>query len=91
MNAWTRWSALLINHVANGLAVVFIASILCVSVGSAQIPNQKPGVGRVIGGINGITYEGERPYLTGWACQQGQTSAIQVHVFADDSAKESSK
>lgn len=47
--------------------------------------------GRIVGKIDGIRYEGEQPFITGWACQQGVNTSILVHFFADHAANATPK
>jgi hypothetical protein len=47
---------------------------------------QNPGVGRVVGHIDGIRFEREQFQIRGWACQQGIKDSIDVHIYADRSA-----
>jgi hypothetical protein len=42
-----------------------------------------PVPGPILGRIDGISHDGEQSFLSGWACQQGQTKSISLHVFAD--------
>jgi len=43
-----------------------------------------PGLGHIVGKIDGISQDGDQYFVSGWACQQGETASIAVHVFADD-------
>jgi len=49
------------------------------------------GVGHIIGNIDGISYDGEQTYISGWACQQGQSASITVQVFTDGSTGDPDK
>jgi hypothetical protein len=49
------------------------------------------GVGHIIGNIDGISHDGEQTYISGWACQQGQSASIMVQVFTDDSTGDPGK
>jgi len=42
-------------------------------------------VGRIVGHIDTIRFEGEHCYIRGWAGQQGIKDSIKVHVYADHS------
>jgi hypothetical protein len=48
----------------------------------SQTPASKPSVGRIIGNIDGISHDGEQFFIAGWACQQGRSESIQLHIFA---------
>jgi hypothetical protein len=41
------------------------------------------GAGAIVGKIDGISRDGDQTFLSGWACQQGQSRSIAIHVFAD--------
>src|SRR5258708_38457358 len=62
-------------------------SLVCLSVASSKIPAKRPGtqatVGHVIGNIDGIGYDGDQAYVSGWACQQGQKKSVAVGIFVD--------
>jgi hypothetical protein len=64
------------------LIAAFVVSLLCVSTALSQTPASKPSVGRVIGTIDGISRDGEQFFIAGWACQQGRSESIQLHIFA---------
>ena len=64
------------------LVAAFVITILCVSTVWAQTPASKPNVGRIIGNIDGISHDGGQFFIAGWACQQGRSESIQLHIFA---------
>jgi hypothetical protein len=43
-------------------------------------------VGPVVGGINGMTQDGDQVFISGWACQEGRIESIGLQVLADHSA-----
>lgn len=43
-------------------------------------------VGSVIGEIDGISHDGDQYFISGWACQQGRSESIQLHIYVDHSA-----
>lgn len=47
---------------------------------------QNAHAGRVVGNIDGISYDGQQFQVSGWACQQGNRGSIAVHLYADRSA-----
>jgi isocitrate lyase len=49
---------------------------------------QNSRTGLVTGVIDGVRLEGDQYYVSGWACQQGNSSSIEVHIYADHSAYE---
>jgi hypothetical protein len=70
------------------LIAVFVVTLLCASTASSQIPPSKRSAGRIIGNIDGISHDGEQFFIAGWACQQGRSESIQLHIFAGaDAAK----
>jgi hypothetical protein len=42
--------------------------------------------GPIVGNIDGISKDGARTYISGWACQQGQKTSIAVHIYAGSSS-----
>ena len=48
-----------------------------VTIGHAGEP-----AGRIVGRIDGISRDGEQVFLSGWACQQGRTDSIDIHIYA---------
>jgi len=44
------------------------------------------GVGHIIGNIDGISNDGEQYFVSGWACQQGRSESIQIHIYASSPA-----
>src|ERR1700730_4111851 len=49
---------------------------------------QNSRTGLVTGVIDGVRLEGDQSYVSGWACQQGNSGSIEVHIYADHSAYE---
>jgi hypothetical protein len=49
---------------------------------------QNSRTGLVTGVIDGVRLEGDQYYVSGWACQQGNSGSIEVHIYADHSAYE---
>jgi hypothetical protein len=64
------------------LVAAFLVTLLCVPIARSQMPDSKPRVGRIIGNIDGISHDGEQFFIAGWACQQGRSESIQLHIFA---------
>jgi hypothetical protein len=65
------------------------AVLLCAAFASVTVAAQHSPPGRVIGHIDGISRDGEQFFIAGWACQQGRSESIQLHIFAGaDPAKE---
>jgi hypothetical protein len=73
---------------AGRLAVVILA-LLCLSLVSSLAAS--PNVGRVIGRIENVRFEGEAYYVFGWACQEGIDSSIDVQIYADHFAYDATK
>jgi|SRR5580692_154758 hypothetical protein len=65
----------------------FLACLICAgSVWLAAAQNSRTGL--VTGVIDGVRLEGDQYYVSGWACQQGNSGSIEVHIYADHSAYE---
>jgi hypothetical protein len=47
---------------------------------------QNPRAGSVTGVIDGVTFEGDRYYVHGWACQEGNRGSIAVNIYANHPA-----
>jgi hypothetical protein len=67
-----------------GLLAILIASFFlsippCAAAGA-------PPVRAVTGVIDAVRYEGNQFYVFGWACQQGNRSSIDVHIYAGHAA-----
>jgi hypothetical protein len=58
---------------------------------SSGTPAQKVGARPVVGHIDGLRIEGEQFQISGWACQQGISDSIDVHIYADHSAYDTPK
>jgi len=65
------------------LTAAFVAVLY--SAGSAGIgaPAQNSGAPRVVTHIDGVFFEGEQPFVLGWACQQGNKDSIDIRIYAD--------
>jgi hypothetical protein len=68
------------------LVAPIATSLFCLSSTSQQTESRSPGTGRVLAHIDGIGYEGEQPFVSGWACQQGSKESIEVRIYVDQSA-----
>jgi hypothetical protein len=68
------------------LAAVFAASVFCFLLASSEASGQNSRPGRIIGHIDGISHDGDQYFISGWACQQGRSDSIQLHVYVDRSA-----
>jgi hypothetical protein len=69
---------------ANSLRVTWLGLATVTTVLSGAASAAAPGVGHIVGRIDGISQDGEQYFVSGFACQQGQKASILVHVFADD-------
>ncbi len=68
------------------LRATWIACVsLAVSCGSAAA-GQISHAGPVTGVIDGLQYAQGQFYVSGWACQEGQRGAIEVHIYANHPA-----
>ena len=68
------------------LAAVFAAGVFCFLFAPSEAPGQNSRPGRVIGKIDGISRDGDQYFISGWACQQGRSDSLQIHVYAGRSA-----
>jgi hypothetical protein len=68
------------------LAAVFAAGLFCFLSASSAASGQNSRPGHVIGNIDGISRDGDQYFISGWACQQGRSDSIQLHVYVDRSA-----
>lgn len=59
--------------------------LLCPVMISAQDRSASSG-GKIIGTIDGIAYDGDQSFVSGWACLQGQTASIPVRIFDEKRA-----
>jgi hypothetical protein len=65
-------------------AVVAVPLSFSLASFEATAQNSRAGVaGNIVGNIDGVSYDGEQAFLSGWACQQGQKKSISVKVYAD--------
>ena len=67
----------------SGLLAIVIAGFLSVPPRAAAAA---PLAGPVTGVIDAVRYEGDQFYVFGWACQQGNRSSIDVHIYAGHAA-----
>jgi hypothetical protein len=61
------------------------------AVAPAERSSAQAGVGHIVGNIDGVSQDGEQTYISGWACQQGQSASIMAQVFMDDPSGDASK
>jgi hypothetical protein len=66
---------------ATAIASLFLPASTCVAAAGPQ-----PHVGPVIGVIDDIRNVSDQYYVFGWACQQGNRSSIDVHIYANHAA-----
>ena len=66
------------------LVSVLAALLFPLSADAAQ--STASPVGGVVGTIDGIAYDGDQGFITGWACQQGRRDSIALHIYVDHSA-----
>jgi hypothetical protein len=64
------------------VAALHVLVALLGLVASFGIPAQPAPIGRILGSIDGISYDGDQAFLSGWACQQGRKDSIQIHIYA---------
>ena len=63
----------------------FLAMLL-LSLNSSHASAQNSHAGPINGFIDSIRYEGGQYYVFGWACQEGNRGAIEVHLYAGHAA-----
>jgi hypothetical protein len=71
-------------RLSSPLALALIAGLSLASSTSFDASAQSPRPGRITGKIDGVSEDGDHFFVSGWACQQGQTQSIAVHVYAED-------
>jgi hypothetical protein len=69
----------------NAAGAISIASLL-LSAWASVAAAAPPHAGPVIGVIDDIRYDSDQYYIFGWACQQGNRSSIDVHIYANHAA-----
>jgi hypothetical protein len=70
------------------LVPALLAGLLCVASIRSAAAAQNSRAGPVTGVIDAIRLEGDKNYVFGWACQQGNSGSVDVHIYADHSANE---
>lgn len=73
------------------LFATFAAGVFCLSLAATGALAQNQGVGRIVGHIDGIAVDASGPHVRGWACQQGRTESITVHIYANGDVHEAAK
>jgi hypothetical protein len=68
------------------LLAALVAGLSCAVMAAPQALAQNARAGRVVGNIDGISFDGGQAYVSGWACLQGNSGSIDVHIYADRSA-----
>jgi hypothetical protein len=48
----------------------------------AAVNAQNTNAGPVTGVIDGVQFQEDQYYVSGWACQEGQRGSIDVHIYA---------
>ena len=59
---------------------------LAVACAAGVLGFQLAYAGPVTGVIDGVQFQGDRYYVSGWACQEGQRGSIDVHIYASHPA-----
>jgi hypothetical protein len=60
------------------LAAVGIIALCCAGAMGANALAQN-----VVAHVDGIFYEGEQPFVLGWACQPGDKDSVEIRIYAD--------
>lgn len=58
--------------------------LLMISVGHDALP--QPAAAHIVGHIDRVLVDDGGAHIKGWACQQGQSESITVHIYADSGA-----
>ncbi|TDR77934.1 hypothetical protein [Paludibacterium purpuratum] len=66
------------RHLPYQLRTLATGSLLLMAMCCGAFAQQ---AGHILGHIDGIGKDGDHFFLSGWACQQGQTDTIMIHVF----------
>ncbi|HEV8016710.1 MAG TPA: hypothetical protein VGP48_14320 [Stellaceae bacterium] len=64
---------------------------LAVAIGAGGGLTEAQTAGPIIGHIDAVRCDDGGCHVSGWACQQGQSAPLDVHVYADDSAYDPTK
>jgi len=59
-----------------------LAIVIDIAAGFHAAHAQNANAGPVTGVIDGVQFQHDQYYVSGWACQEGQRSSIDVHIYA---------
>lgn len=59
-----------------------LAIAIDIAAGLPAAHAQKANAGPVTGVIDGVQFQDDQYYVSGWACQEGQRGSIDVHIYA---------
>jgi hypothetical protein len=72
------------------LASRVLRRMLCLATIAGLMAGVSPAAsevaGRIIGHIDGARYDGDGAHVWGWACQQGRSESIDIHVYNEAAA-----
>jgi hypothetical protein len=76
---------------SNSRTECFSSTLLCLAVLCYPAAAQTQRPGRIIGHIDGVAVDIGGAHVKGWACQQGLSESITVHIYANGSAYDRAK
>jgi hypothetical protein len=65
------------------LTAAFVAALYTAGSSGIGAPAQNSGAPRVVTHVDGVSSEGDQPFVLGWACQQGNKDSIEIRIYAD--------
>src|SRR5215471_11308782 len=63
-----------------------LAIVIDIAAGPHAALAQNANAGSVTGVIDGVQFQDDQYYVSGWACQEGQRGSIDVHIYANHAA-----
>jgi hypothetical protein len=69
----------------------FSGALFCLAMLGSTAAAQTQGIGPIIGHIDSVVVDIGGAHVKGWACQQGRSESITVHIYANGSAHEAAK
>jgi hypothetical protein len=76
---------------SNVLLARFAVGLFCLLLTAMGALGETPSVGPVIGHIDGIAVDASGAHIKGWACQQGRSESIAIHIYANHSVYDAAK
>src|SRR5580700_1418532 len=71
---------------SSSLVAALVVGLSLANLAGPWAAGQNSHAGPVTGVIDGVAFEGDRYYVHGWACQEGNRGSIDVHIYANHAA-----